>query len=298
MHDILLPAKVAFRARVAGNIVKQLLQPERVERVTIERDQTRRSRTWRIKRPDGPVTLITARRLTNYSADEVLLVPRSSLPEDVTSLQSFPSRARWIIPEPSEPEGDAAVAEAEERCERVRASWRRQFYFIEEERSDGDIITPGLRPPQIGALHAVLAHWKVTDAPATIVMPTGTGKTETMLAVLVHERLPRLLVVVPTATLRNQLANKFLALGVLRSFGVIGSEALYPVVGTLEHRFRTPEEAETYFWCCNVVVTTMNVVSGMSEEVRRKTPRCPAISSSTKRTIFARPAGRTSGVTS
>lgn len=270
MHDILLPAKVAFRARVAGNIVKQLLQPERVERVTIERDQTRRSRTWRIKRPDGPVTLITARRLTNYSADEVLLVPRSSLPEDVTSLQSFPSRARWIIPEPSEPEGDAAVAEAEERCERVHASWRRQFYFIEEERSDGDIITPGLRPPQIGALHAVLAHWKVTDAPATIVMPTGTGKTETMLAVLVHERLPRLLVVVPTATLRNQLANKFLALGVLRSFGVIGSEALYPVVGTLEHRFRTPEEAETYFRCCNVVVTTMNVVSGMSEEVRRK----------------------------
>jgi hypothetical protein len=42
----------------------------------------------------------------------------------------------------------------------------------------------GLRPPQLGALHAVLAaRTTEVDEPVTVVMPTGTGKTETMLAV-------------------------------------------------------------------------------------------------------------------
>ena len=36
----------------------------------------------------------------------------------------------------------------------------------------------GLRLPQIGAIHAIHAHWSVSHEPATIVMPTGTGKTE------------------------------------------------------------------------------------------------------------------------
>jgi superfamily II DNA or RNA helicase len=40
-------------------------------------------------------------------------------------------------------------------------------------------------------LHAVLAHWTVSHDPATVVMPTGTGKTETMMAILVAERLER-----------------------------------------------------------------------------------------------------------
>ena len=74
----------------------------------------------------------------------------------------------------------------------------------------------GLRGPQIGAVHAVHAHWTVSDAPATIVMPTGTGKTETMLSVLVSARCSRALVVVPTDALRTQIAEKFLTLGVLK----------------------------------------------------------------------------------
>ncbi|MBA2783442.1 MAG: DEAD/DEAH box helicase family protein [Rubrobacteraceae bacterium] len=101
-------------------------------------------------------------------------------------------------------------------------------------------------------------------------MPTGIGKTETMLALLVDQRLDRLLIVVPTTALREQTAAKFETLGVLVKSGVIGSAALYPVVGTLEHRPRTPEEVEEYFRSCNVVVTTMGVVSRCGEDVQRK----------------------------
>jgi hypothetical protein len=101
----------------------------------------------------------------------------------------------------------------------VRASWIDRFAF-RAERWDGDTpVEAGLRSPQIGALHALLAHWTVTVEPATIVMPTGTGKTETMLAMLIATRPERLLVVVPTDPLREQVAEKFLGLGVLPSVG-------------------------------------------------------------------------------
>ena len=68
----------------------------------------------------------------------------------------------------------------------------------------------GLRRPQIGALHAALAHATRSTEPATIVMPTGTGKTETMLALNALQRFQRLLVVVPQmrCASRSQASSK------------------------------------------------------------------------------------------
>lgn len=63
----------------------------------------------------------------------------------------------------------------------ARKSWSRAFQFTEE---DPDNAVIGLRRPQVGAVHAVHAHWSISGESATIVLPTGTGKTETMLAVL------------------------------------------------------------------------------------------------------------------
>lgn len=75
--------------------------------------------------------------------------------------------------------------------------------------------SPGLRTPQLGALHAILASRSMeTSEPITIVMPTGTGKTETMLAAFCHSP-KRTLVIVPSDALRTQIADKFATLGVL-----------------------------------------------------------------------------------
>lgn len=76
---------------------------------------------------------------------------------------------------------------------------------------------PGsLRRPQVGALHSVIGYWSsgLTE-PGIVVMPTGTGKTETMLALFVATRPERLLVIVPTSALRDQIAGKFTTLGIL-----------------------------------------------------------------------------------
>nr|GFA94274.1 hypothetical protein [Tanacetum cinerariifolium] len=86
------------------------------------------------------------------------------------------------------------------QAETARESWRQRVQLVEAE--EGRDFS-GLRSPQVGAIYATLAHWKTTEEPATIVMPTGTGKTETMLALLVQQRCSRLLVVVPTDALRT-----------------------------------------------------------------------------------------------
>ena len=118
--------------------------------------------------------------------------------------------------------------------------------------------SPGsLRRPQIGALHSVLGHWHSgLDEAGIVVMPTGTGKTETMLALLVAAKLPKVLVLVPTMALRTQIADKFETLGVLQSVGIVASTALRPVVGRLEHGIAEPDEAERFMGACNVVVAT------------------------------------------
>ena len=67
--------------------------------------------------------------------------------------------------------------------EKVLLAWTNKFDFRTENETAG---LPGLRTPQIGALHAISAHFAVGtefDA-ATVVLPAGTGKTETMLAQL------------------------------------------------------------------------------------------------------------------
>jgi superfamily II DNA or RNA helicase len=133
--------------------------------------------------------------------------------------------------------------------------------------NEGTMEAPGLRSPQLGAVHAVLGHWTTKSAtPATVVMPTGTGKTETMLALLVAGRLPRLLVLVPSDSLREQIAGKFETLGVLQELGIVTNRALRPVVGRVAHGFAEADVAATFAEACNVIVATPQSLGASSSE--------------------------------
>jgi superfamily II DNA or RNA helicase len=146
----------------------------------------------------------------------------------------------------------------------INESWTGQFVFqAEKKSSDGEVISVGLRPPQIGGLHSIGSHWSLYKQPATIVMPTGTGKTETMLAALVAYRLDNLLVVVPSKVLRNQTARKFLTLGLLRQLKNLPDIARNPIVGIITKRPQSEEDLKIIEEC-NVVVTTMVALSEQS----------------------------------
>lgn len=145
----------------------------------------------------------------------------------------------------------------------VLDSWRGRFAFRE-----AGVDTPGLRPPQVGALHAISAHFAVGTQfdPATVVLPTGTGKTETMLATLVYRRLGRVLVLVPSRTLRQQIARKFLTLGVLPDLAVVPKDIARPRVAVLSSGLRSLEEAQNLLREANIVVTTPNSLQASEPE--------------------------------
>ncbi|PKP07412.1 MAG: helicase [Bacteroidetes bacterium HGW-Bacteroidetes-5] len=144
----------------------------------------------------------------------------------------------------------------------VISSWKDDFFF-KEENLETEIN--GLRSPQLGALHMILGHLQLPLDTATIVLPTGTGKTETMLSALVANQCKRLLVTVPSNSLRIQLFEKFETFGLLKKFGVIGKKSLYPIVGIINEKFNSPEELKEFLEKCNVIVTTMHILNGSSD---------------------------------
>ena len=151
--------------------------------------------------------------------------------------------------------------------ERAR-SWDGQFSFRREIPDAAGNVSPdtrGLRPPQLGALHAIGAHWSLYKQPATIVMPTGTGKTETMLSALAAYAREPMLVVVPSDALRSQTARKFLTFGLLRWLQVLCPEALNPVVGVITKVPKNPTDLDI-FDRCNVVVATMSSIADVAAE--------------------------------
>jgi superfamily II DNA or RNA helicase len=148
----------------------------------------------------------------------------------------------------------------------VLESLHGRFAFLE---GSDDGTTPGLRVPQLGAVHAVLGFWTTgTPEPATVMMPTGTGKTETMVALLAAVRPMRLLVIVPSDALRRQIAEKFETYGLLQTSGVIGAEALRPVVGQVHHGFLDAPSAEAFAAACNVIVTTPKALGASPDAAR------------------------------
>lgn len=144
----------------------------------------------------------------------------------------------------------------------ITDSWGGLLSFRSEiKEADGTVLPgqEGLRPPQLGALHAIGAHWSLEHQPATIVMPTGTGKTETMLAALAAFGRTPLLVVVPWDALRAQTAQKFLTFGLLRKLKVLPDDVLNPIVGIISKRPQTIEDLEL-IEACNVIVVTASAI--------------------------------------
>jgi superfamily II DNA or RNA helicase len=165
-----------------------------------------------------------------------------------------PARASWSVPK----------ALHRSKPTQVLESYRDALAFREESGE-----SPGLRSAQLGAVHAVLGYWTTKRAtPATVVMPTGTGKTETMLALLVAARLPKLLVLVPSDALREQVATKFETLGVLQELGIVSNRALRPVVGRIQHGFTEREDSAAFAEACNVMVATPQSLAASNLEAR------------------------------
>lgn len=224
---------------------------------------TGRSRSYLVLESlEGEKIAVATRTIPVPEGVDRLLVFSDSIemPSEGSNWDLSTRPTRWAFPKALNVSVEASE-ESAWRTQSVVQSWVDAFLY-REERTDGNgTVHPGLRPPQVGALHASLGHWRASSKPATVVMPTGTGKTETMLALLVAQRIQRLLVLVPSDALREQIGSKFVTLGWLKKLGVVGSEALFPVVGFLKAMPRDAEALQRILERCNVVVATMSIAA-------------------------------------
>lgn len=142
----------------------------------------------------------------------------------------------------------------------TRRGWAESFRLVNPVVKDTGSDDKRLRGPQAGALCAIAAHWSLSAAPATIVMPTGTGKTETILAAFVGCMSGTTLVAVPSRSLRDQTVRKFLGLGLLRELGVVAVQTANPIVGIIEHQPKTADDL-AFLANCDVVVSVINSIA-------------------------------------
>lgn len=268
------PPILAINERLNGNIIQHLVQDSYSKEVVIEEYRENRATGYILTPTDNEQDTILAISNSAQAPELVSKVLRIQpiAQQNKAEILLEDSKAKWerhknlskILQPP---------INYEKRIDEIINSWKDTFIYLKEDQSRG---IKGLRLPQIGSIHAVHAHWTISDQPATVVMPTGTGKTETMLSVLVTEQCRKLLVVVPTDALRTQIANKFLTLGILKDLGVVSESADYPIVGILKHRPRSVDDVDTFFRRCNVVVTTMSIAGQCSADVqKRMAHHCP-----------------------
>ncbi|WOI33055.1 DEAD/DEAH box helicase family protein [Tritonibacter scottomollicae] len=129
-------------------------------------------------------------------------------------------------------------------------------FKINGENKDGE----RLRPAQVGALYALLSHWSLSQEVATVVLPTGTGKTETMLAASIADQAKRTLVVVPSIELKDQISEKFANWGILRKLGVIADHALNPSVFVMQKTLGSNEDLNL-IQSADVVIATPGLLA-------------------------------------
>ena len=254
-----IPKKVVFRRITTAGIVEQVSVPSEQLKGIYSEEGIGKKR-YGIFRSEGRSPLyVTSGYLPEGIDIQQSLQASPSLIRQPEKLFSEGARVRWSG---EDPENAPTPAMAE-----ISRSLCSGFKFNQEDRAAN---VDGLRPPQIGALHAVLGHWSALEEPATVVMPTGTGKTETMLALLAHGNFKRLLVLVPWVPLRDQTVRKFSTLGLLRKLGIIPADAPNPSIGTILHQLNSAQEVDDLFECCNVVIGIMSTIAGSAEPAVRR----------------------------
>lgn len=182
-------------------------------------------------------------------------------PDNINETTRFKWSHHYLITDERTPEG-------------IVKSWDGLFQFKQESPADHK---KGLRLPQLGALHSVCSHltMDLPSEPVTVVLPTGTGKTEVMLAALFFQKIKKLLVLVPSDNLRDQLSDKFFNFGQLSALNIIPFEVALPNVAIIKRGIKSIEEADGLLNYSNVFIATASILKeGNQDAVGRLCNGC------------------------
>lgn len=132
---------------------------------------------------------------------------------------------------------------------------------------DGIIQKYGLRSPQIGAIYSILSNWAISNEDISVVLPTGTGKSESILGTIVTKKILRSLIVVPSDGLRNQFYNNCQSWGILKKIGIVDTEAKNPIVSRLSSTLKNEKEMIDMIMGSNLIIATASILHKLSVNV-------------------------------
>lgn len=119
---------------------------------------------------------------------------------------------------------------------------------------------PGLRRGQRAAIHSLAGHLTLKSDPALAVLPTGAGKTDVAILLPYLLSAGRVLIVVPSDSVRGQITKRFETLSVLKKIGVLPEDTSAPKILKLSNRISSAEDWEE-LRAYDVVVTTPHSIS-------------------------------------
>ena len=134
-------------------------------------------------------------------------------------------------------------------------------------KDDGSIKVMGLRAPQIGAIYSILSNWAISNEDISVVLPTGTGKSESILGTIISKKIAHSLIVVPSDGLRNQFYNNCQSWGILRDIGIVKPNALNPIVCRIGTSPKKEEDLITMIMSSNLIIATASILHKLNSKV-------------------------------
>ena len=158
--------------------------------------------------------------------------------------------------------GEMTLVNKSKKPKEVANTWNNCITFKQQNENE-----KGFREPQLGALFAIKSHWTTSNQPCTVVMPTGTGKTETMISTILSENIQRSLIIVPSKLLKTQTVDRFIKINELKNFNLINKEIDFPNTLSLD---KTPKDIEKFKEAVkksNIIITTMSLLIRFQAEL-------------------------------
>lgn len=145
----------------------------------------------------------------------------------------------------------------------VYSSWNEEVIKISEPNEFNKNL--GFRKPQISAIYSALSYISsYHNGEATVVMPTGTGKTDAIFALIIAAKFHRTLILVPSDALRNQTYERLFNLEKLRSINSINENILSPNIFVINSKINC--DALEKIKESNVVISTPQALLKNSPE--------------------------------
>jgi len=148
-------------------------------------------------------------------------------------------------------------------CDEIVDSWNEVVNYVKEDSANSK---RGLREAQLGAIFAIQAHWTVSDKIATIVMPTGTGKTETIITTILAKQFKKVFILVPSDLLRTQTSDVCVKLGILKEIGIVEERAKHPNVLCLKSQPKDKEALAEMISNANIIISTASLIGSFTNE--------------------------------